>query len=213
MIDYGTLTRTIGELDEDRINATLDEFIGENPSQQDAQDFVDALQLGMGIVGDKFEEGVYFVGELIYSGAILTNAIEKLKPYLGASDNAPSRGKIVLGTVKGDIHDIGKNIFKGLAEAGGFQVIDIGIDQSPGAFVDAAKSNEAGIVGLSGVLTFSIDSMKNTVEAFRSAGLRDSVKIIIGGTAVNEGTSSFVGADDWSRNAAAAVKTCAAWTG
>jgi methanogenic corrinoid protein MtbC1 len=211
MIDQGILTQAIGDLNEGKIDAMLDEFIADGPSQEDAQDFVDALQQGMEIVGGKFESGDYFVGDLLYSGAILTKSIEALKPYLGSATDGQARGKIVVGTVRGDIHDIGKNIFKGLAEAGGFQVIDIGIDQPPEAFVDATKSNAAEIVGLSGVLTLSIDSMKKTIEAFRSAGIRDSVKIIIGGAAVNAGTGTLVGADEWSNNAASAVKTCADW--
>jgi methanogenic corrinoid protein MtbC1 len=116
-----------------------------------------------------------------------------------------------LGTVEGDIHDIGKNIFKGMAEAAGFKVVDIGIDQKPGAFVAAVKENKAKIVGLSGVLTLSIDSMKKTIESLTEAGLRAGVKVTIGGNAVNEDACKYVGADAWSRNAAEAVKVCGTW--
>ena len=122
-----------------------------------------------------------------------------------------SRGVIVLGTVEGDIHDIGKNIFKGMSEAAGFTVVDVGIDKPPAVFVDAVKANKPKIIGFSGVLTLSIDSMKRTIEALKAAGLRDGVKIIIGGNAVNAEACTFVGADSWTRNAAEAVKTCSGW--
>ena len=112
-----------------------------------------------------------------------------------------------LGTVAGDIHDIGKNIYKSLAEAAGFTVVDIGIDQPASAFVDAVKANSSAvIIGLSGVLTLSIASMKDTIDALVEGGVRDNVKVMIGGNAVSQEASDFVGADFWSKNAAAAVK-------
>jgi methanogenic corrinoid protein MtbC1 len=171
---------------------------------------VEACQQGMEIVGSKFESGEYFVGDLIFAGVLLTASIEILKPLLG-SGGSETKGTIVLGTVAGDIHDIGKNIFRGMAEAAGFKVVDIGIDQAPDIFVKAVKENSPQVVGLSGVLTLSIDSMKRTVETLKDAGFRDSVKIIIGGNAVNQEACAYVGADAWSKNAAEAVKTCGSW--
>ncbi|MDR1914800.1 MAG: cobalamin-dependent protein, partial [Clostridiales bacterium] len=179
MIDTLKLKQIVGELDEDSVNETLDQFLSSNPSSDDARKVVEACQQGMEIVGDKFEKGEYFVGDLIFAGELLTASIEKLKPLLG-SDNEKARGTIVLGTVVGDIHDIGKNIFKGMSEAAGFKVVDIGIDQPAESFVKAVKENSPEVVGFSGVLTLSIDSMKETVEALKSAGLREGVKIIIG---------------------------------
>jgi methanogenic corrinoid protein MtbC1 len=149
------------------------------------------------------------VGDLIFAGELLSNSIDKLKPFLGGGTS--TRGIIVLGTVEGDIHDIGKNIFKSIAEAAGFKVLDIGIDQTPDSFVDAVKQYRPQIVGCSGVLTLSIDSMKRTVDALKAEGLRDSVKVAIGGNAVNEDACKYVGADSWSRNAPEAVKTCCDW--
>jgi methanogenic corrinoid protein MtbC1 len=210
MIDTGKLKQIVGELDEDLVNEILDQFIASNPSGDDARKVVEACQQGMEIVGSNFEKGEYFVGDLIFAGELLTGSIEKLKPFLGAGGSG-NRGIVVLGTVEGDIHDIGKNIFKGMAEAAGFKVVDIGIDQAPTAFVKAVQENKPKIVGLSGVLTLSIDSMKRTVEALKDAGLRDSVKITIGGNAVNQEACAHVGADAWSKNAAEAVKICGAW--
>jgi methanogenic corrinoid protein MtbC1 len=210
MIDTAKLKQTVGELDEDSVNKTLTQFLASNPSGEDARKVVEACQQGMEIVGSKFESGEYFVGDLIFAGELLTACIEKLKPLLG-SEGAGDKGTMVLGTVEGDIHDIGKNIFKGMSEAAGFKVVDIGIDQSPNAFVNAVKENNPKVVGFSGVLTLSIDSMKRTVEAIKGAGLRDRVKIIIGGNAVNQESCTHVGADAWSKNAAEAVKTCSSW--
>jgi methylmalonyl-CoA mutase cobalamin-binding domain/chain len=210
MIDLAKLKETVGELDEDGVTKLLDQFIGSKPNGDDARKVVEACQQGMEIVGNNFEKGVYFVGDLIFAGELLTESINKLKPFLGSGASA-TRGTVVVGTVEGDIHDIGKNIFKGMAEAAGFKVVDIGIDQKPAAFVAAAKENKAAIVGLSGVLTLSIDSMKKTIEALKEAGLRSNVKVTIGGNAVNEDACKYVGADAWSKNAAEAVKVCGTW--
>jgi methanogenic corrinoid protein MtbC1 len=210
MIDVAKLKQIVGELDEDSVNEILDQFLSSNPSSENAREVVEACQRGMEVVGSKFESGEYFVGDLIFAGELLTASIEKLKPLLG-SGGGETKGTIVLGTVAGDIHDIGKNIFKGMAEAAGFKVVDIGIDQSPDTFIKAVKENSPKIVGLSGVLTLSIDSMKRTVETLRDAGLRDSIKVIIGGNAVNQEACVYVGADAWSKNAAEAVKACGSW--
>jgi methanogenic corrinoid protein MtbC1 len=210
MIDTAKLKQGVGELNEDLVNEMLEQFLASNPSGNSAREVVDACQQGMEIVGDNFEKGEYFVGDLIFAGELLTASIEKLKPFLG-SDAGGTRGTIVLGTVAGDIHDIGKNIFRGMAEAAGFKVIDVGIDQSPDTFVKAVKENQPRVLGLSGVLTLSIDSMKQTVETLKIAGVRDSIKIIIGGNAVNQEACDYVGADAWSKNAAEAVKACGSW--
>jgi methanogenic corrinoid protein MtbC1 len=211
MIDTAKLKQLVGELDEDSVNKTLDQFLASGPSGEEARKVVEACQQGMELVGANFEKGEYFVGDLIFAGELLSSSIEKLKPLLGNGGGTGTRGVIVVGTVEGDIHDIGKNIFKGMAEAAGFQVVDIGIDQAPAAFVKAVEENKAKIVGLSGVLTLSIDSMKRTIEALQDAGLRDSLKVTIGGNAVNPEACAFVGADAWSKNAAEAVKTCGSW--
>ena len=210
MIDLAKLKQTVGDLDEASVNKMLDEFLVSKPSGDDAKKVVDSCQQGMEVVGSNFEKGEYFVGDLIFAGELLTSCIDKLKPLLGSGASG-ERGVIVLGTVEGDIHDIGKNIFKGMAEAAGFKVVDIGIDQKPDAFVKAIKENKPKIVGMSGVLTLAIDSMKKTIEGLKAAGVRDGVKIIIGGNAVNPEACTYAGADAWTKNAAEAVKTCGGW--
>ena len=210
MVDLAALKQAVGDLDEDLVNETLQKFIASNPTQAQAQEVVAACQQGMEIVGDNFEKGEYFVGDLIFAGEILTSSIDMLKPLLGDS-SAETRGVIVLGTVEGDVHDIGKNIFGSMAQAAGFKVVDIGIDQPPEVFVEAVRTHKPNIVGFSGVLTLAIDAMKRTIAELKSAGLSDGVKIIIGGNAVNEEACQYAGADAWSKNAAEAVKVCGEW--
>jgi len=206
MIDTAILRQALGDLEEDKANALLDEFIAGGPSAEETQQVVEACQQGMEIVGDNFEAGTYFVGDLMFAAQILTNSLEKLKPLMSAGAAEAAKGVIVLGTVAGDIHDIGKNIYKALSEAAGFKVIDIGIDQPTSAFIDAVNKNAPQIVGLSGVLTLSIASMKDIIDALKEEGLRDQVKVMIGGNAVSAETCEYVGADYWSKNAAASVK-------
>jgi methanogenic corrinoid protein MtbC1 len=210
MIDLAKLKEIIGELDEEQLNALLNQFINSKPSQNEVQQVIVTCQQGMDIVGTNFEKGINFVADLIFASEIFTSAMAKLKPLLGSSVSS-SRGVVVVGTVEGDIHDIGKNIFGVMAEAAGFKVVDIGIDQKPESFVKAVKENKANITGLSGVLSLSIDAMKRTVDTLFEAGLRSGIKVIIGGSPVNEEACKFVGADAWSQNAAEAVRLCGEW--
>lgn len=208
MLDLKVLTQAVGDLEEEDVMDLLNEFVETSPSEAEAQEAVGACQAGMAIVGDLFEKGEYFVGDLIFAGELLTEAINVLKPVLGSEDTAVA-GTIVLGTVHGDLHDIGKNIFKSMAEAAGFEVVDLGIDVSPETFVEKAKECNPLVVGMSGVLTLAIDSMKETVDALKVAGV-DS-KVIIGGNPVTKESCEFVGADAFTTNAAEGVKMCQAW--
>lgn len=210
MIELRKLAQWIGDLDEDAVMEALHDFVASDPSQEEAQEVVNACQRGMAMVGELFEKNEYYVGDLIFSGEILANALEVLKPVLGAKDAAKA-GSIVLGTVEGDLHDIGKNIFKGMAEAAGFEVYDLGIDQSAGAFVAKIKEVKPAIVGMSGVLTLALDSMKNIVAALEEAGLRKDLKVIIGGNPVTEDACRNIGADAFTINAAEGVKICKSW--
>lgn len=210
VIDLNELISAIGELDENTAIKILEDFISGNPTQEEAQRVVEACQKGMDIVGEKFESKEYFVGDLIFAGDLLARAIEMLKPYIGTKSKEGA-GKIVLGTVQGDLHDIGKNIFRSMAEAAGFEVYDLGIDQPPENFVSKVKEVKPQIVGLSGLLTLAIESMKKTVDALSEAGLRDGLKVIIGGNAVNSEACAYIGADAWTVNAAEGVKFCREW--
>ncbi|NLM45589.1 MAG: cobalamin-binding protein [Firmicutes bacterium] len=210
MFNAEQLKQAVGELDEEKVLAMLREFVATNPSQEEAQQAVAACQSGMAIVGDLFEKEEYFVGDLIFAGELLTNAIEILKPVLGSA-SSKKIGKIVLGTVAGDLHDIGKNIFKSMAEAAGFEVFDLGIDQPPANFVNKVREVKPEIVGMSGVLTLALEAMKDTVDALKEAGLRDSIKIIIGGNPVTKEACEQIGADAFTTNAAEGVKICQGW--
>jgi len=171
---------------------------------------VEACQEGMREVGDRFETGEYFLGDLIFAGEIMTGALEIIKPFLGAG-SAGVLGKLILCTVHGDIHDIGKNIVMSMLEAAGFEVVDLGIDVPPERILETAKSGNIRIVALSGVLTLALDSMKAVVDAFSGAGLRDDVKIIIGGNPVTEEACRVIGADAWANSPQKGVNVCLDW--
>ncbi|UOO38513.1 cobalamin-dependent protein [Oscillospiraceae bacterium CM] len=210
MLDLKALTEAVGALEEEKVVAMLTEFVGTNPTEAQAQEAIAACQDGMGIVGGLFEKGEYFVGDLIFAGELLTGAVNVLKPIIGG-ESTKKVGVIVLGTVHDDLHDIGKNIFRSTAEAAGFEVYDLGIDQPVSAFVDKVKEVKPDIVGLSGVLTLAIDSMKDTIDGLKAAGLRDSVKVTIGGACASEDAMIVTGADAWSTNAAKTVQVCLDW--
>jgi methanogenic corrinoid protein MtbC1 len=208
MSNLDDLKNAMGSLDGDGIARILGELTKSGGG--DANKALAACQEGMNIVGSKFETGEYFVADLIYAGDLMNDAAMALKPLL-AGESAARLGKMVMATVKGDIHDIGKNIVKSIMEAGGIEVIDLGVDVAPREIVEAVKKNGAEIVGLSGVLTLAIDSMKETVEAFKADGSRDKVKIIIGGAPVTANYCALVGADAWTLNAAESAEICRKW--
>jgi methanogenic corrinoid protein MtbC1 len=210
MIDLKVLTDAVGDLDEDKLMGMLNDFVASKPTEKEAQSVVAACQQGMAKVGELFESGEYFVGDLIFAGELLTQSIDILKPVIG-SDSSAKVGKIVMGTVEGDLHDIGKNIFRSMSEAAGFEVFDLGIDQSPSAFIEKIKEVQPDIVGMSGVLTLALEAMKKTVDELKAAGVRDSLKIIIGGNPVTEEASRQIGADAFTTNAAEGVKICQNW--
>ncbi|AKL93934.1 dimethylamine corrinoid protein MtbC [Clostridium aceticum] len=209
-IDLNVLKQAVGDLDEEQVLEMLEKFVETNPSEEEAQKVVNVCQQGMAIVGDLFDQGEYFVGDLIFAGELLTSAIETLKSVIG-SDSTEKVGTIVLGTVEGDLHDIGKNIFRSMAEAAGFEVYDIGIDQSASAFIQKVKEVKPQIIGMSGVLTLAIDSMKNIIDEMKKEGLREDVKIIIGGNPVTKESCEYVEADAFTTNAAEGVKICQGW--
>ncbi|MDR3543803.1 MAG: cobalamin-dependent protein [Desulfosporosinus sp.] len=210
MLDLQALTVAVGDLDEGTLTKMLSEFVATNPSGEEAQQVVSACQQGMVIVGDLFEKNEYYVGDLIFAGELLSKAIETLKPVLAGKETRKI-GSMVIATAQGDLHDIGKNIFASMAEAAGFTVYDLGIDVSPRAFVEKVNEVKPQIAGMSGVLTLTIDSMKNTVDELKKAGLRDNVKVIIGGNPVTEQACKMVGADAFTTNAAEGVKICQGW--
>ena len=164
----------------------------------------------MSVVGEKFKNNEVFVPEVLVAARAMNAGTALLKPYL-STDAGESKGKACIGTVEGDLHDIGKNIVRAMLEASGFEVVDLGIDVKPADIVKTAKEQNINIIGLSGVLTLAIDAMKATVEAFKEAGMRDQVHIIIGGAPVSADVCKLVGADAWAVNPADTIKTCRGW--
>lgn len=164
-------------------------------------------EAGMVAVGEKFSAGDYFVSDLMMSGEMFKEVGEMLEPHL-AGKTGESLGKVVLGTVEGDIHDIGKDLVYIMLKSGGFDVIDVGVDAKPEAFVDALKESGAPVLALSCLLTTCYDSILNTVKAVEAAGLRDKVKIVIGGGPTDESVVTYTGADAVGDDAQSAVRIC-----
>jgi len=167
----------------------------------------------MGIVGKRFASGEYFIPDLIYSGEILKEITEMVKPRLTKQVEVKRLGKVVLGTVAGDIHDIGLNMVDFMLDTNGFEVYNLGVDVPAQKLVEKIKESGAPIVGLSGFLTLAFDSMKKTVEAIKVAGLRDKVKIMIGGGQIDEEIRKYTGADAYGQDAMAAVTLARKWAG
>ncbi|MBO5160432.1 MAG: cobalamin-dependent protein [Lachnospiraceae bacterium] len=208
MADFELLKNAMGDLDEDTVKEILEQVMADGGAEASAA--LDACQKGMDIVGSLFESGEYFVGDLIYAGELMTDAVAILKDALVAGGSGESKAKMILCTVKDDLHDIGKNIVRSILEAAGFEVLDLGINVDPADVVKAAKENDIKIVALSGVLTLAIDSMKLTIDAFKEAGM-DDVKIIIGGSPVSEIVCKNIGADAWAHSPQTTVSICKEW--
>ncbi len=165
----------------------------------------DAMIPAMDEVGRRFEEEEYFVPELLLSARAMKSALELIRP-LRAETGAASKGCIVIGTVKGDLHDIGKNLVGAMLEGAGFDVVDLGSDIAPEEFVQAVEEHDANLVGLSALLTVTMPSMKATIEALEAAGLRDRVKVLVGGAPLTPDYSDAIKADACADNATAAVR-------
>jgi methanogenic corrinoid protein MtbC1 len=168
---------------------------------------------GMEIVGNRFASSEYFIPDLVYSGEILKEVTKLVKPKLSKSADSKKLGKIVFGTVAGDIHDIGKDIVVFMLDVNGFEVHDLGVDVPVQKFVDKIKETGAPIVGLSGFLALAFDSMKETMEAIKAAGLRDKVKVMIGGGQMSDEIKNYTGADAYGKDAMAGVTLAKKWIG
>ncbi len=183
-------------------------------SGEDPQLVLDACREAMSIVGDRYEAKDYFLPELIIAGDMLQDIGAVVKPRLKEVQQSDEPlGSVVLGTVKGDIHDIGKDIVSFMLDVNNFKVHDIGVDAAPEVFINKIIEVKPDVVGLSGFLTLAFDQMKVTVQAIEEAGLRDEVKIMIGGAIMDEAVTSYIGADAFGPDAAAAVNLAKGWTG
>jgi 5-methyltetrahydrofolate--homocysteine methyltransferase len=173
-------------------------------------DILVACKDAMDVIGKRFENGEAFIPELMLAGEMMTAITGVLKPRMAGETSGEKLGKIVLGTVQGDIHDIAKDIVGFMLDLNGFEVTDLGVDVAPEKFVEAVKQTGARIVGLSGFLTLAFDPMKDTVAALKAAGLND-VKIMIGGGQVDENIRQYTGADAYGKDAMAAVALAKEW--
>ena len=206
MIDFSALATDMGDLAEEKVLAAIRELVDNEPEQ--VPQALDALTKGMELVGDRFDSLEYFVGDLIFAGEVFTSAMELITPLFRA--DGPQRGKVILATVEGDLHDIGKNMVKAALEAKRFDVIDLGVNVSPAVIVKRTIEENASIVALSAVLTLALDAMDRTIQAFCNAGIRNKVSIVIGGAGVTAAVAREIGADAYAHTPDDTVAFCLA---
>lgn len=208
------------ELEKDLVNAVID--LDENRSYSlvkkmveegtDPNKIIEILKKGVEEIGERFSRKEYFLTELVMAGEIFQQSAKILEPVFKSQNKGKkSAGTIVIGTVKGDVHDIGKNIFVTLLQVGGYDVYDLGVDIAPEKFLEKVKEKNANIVAYSGLLTIALESMKKTTELLKANGLRDKVKIIIGGLPVDELWMKEAGADAFTDNAFEGVRIINEW--
>lgn len=208
----GELTKLLSELKETEALELVKKALGEGT---DPMDLLGEAREGINVVGERFANGDFFIPELVYSGEILKEIVKLLEPHLGDEKGGKGErlGKVIIGTVAGDIHDIGKDLVAFMLDISGYEVVDLGIDVPVKKFVDAIKENGSKVVGLSGFLTLAFDSMKDTIDAIRDAGLRDDVRIMIGGGQIDDQVMRYTGADAYGSDAMQAVKLTQGWIG
>ena len=207
------LVEWLADMNEDDALALSNKMLLED--KKDPMRVLELCRAAMDIVGKRFEEGEYFLPELVLAGEMLDTIGSVAKPLIkeGEGGEAKQLGKILIGTVHGDLHDIGKNIVSFMLDINGFEVKDIGIDVPVKTFIDEINDFQPDVVGLSGFLTLAFDSMKETITAFDQAGMRDKFKVMIGGGQIDETVRAYTGADAFGVNAVEAVNLCRGWTG
>ena len=197
------LVQAMADMKEEEALKLVEELLSQG---EDPQKILDLASEAMQVVGERYQEGTYFLPELIMAGEMLKRISELLKPHLAAKQEKKEKlGTIVLGTVRGDIHDIGKDIVGFMLEVNGFNVVDLGIDTPEEKFVQAVKEHQPQVLALSGFLSIAFDSMKSTIEAVEQAGLRPGLKVIIGGGQMDDTIRRYTGADAYGDNAMDAV--------
>jgi 5-methyltetrahydrofolate--homocysteine methyltransferase len=202
------LVKTLADLKEKEALKIVEQRLG---TGEDPVKILDDARRALEIVGKRFSDCEYFIPDLVYSGEILKQITDRVKPKLTQAAAAKRLGKVVIGTVAGDIHDIGKDIIVFMLDVNGFEVIDLGIDVPAQNFVEKIKESGAPIVGLSGFLALAFDSMKETIEAIKAAGLRDKVKIMIGGGQISDEIRKYTGADAYGQDAMVGVSLAKKW--
>ena len=201
----------VGALADLREDEALDLVRARLDAGDDPLAIFDDARRAMEIVGERFAASEYFIPELVYAGEILKEVSAIVKPHIAADSEVARIGKVIIGTVAGDIHDIGKDIVVFMLDVNGFEVLDLGVDVPAAKFVETIKESGSPVVGLSGFLTLAFQSMKDTVSAIEEAGLRDDVKIMIGGGPIDEQVKTFTGADAFGTDAMSAVELAKGW--
>ncbi len=194
MSELSKITQTLMEGDGGTLVTLVTEALEQGRTASEILN--DELIAGMDLIGEKMGNGEMFIPEVLMAAHAMSGAVDLLKPHLAEGESS-SAGTIVIGTVKGDLHDIGKNLVVMMLESGGFKVIDLGVDVEPEVFVEAIKENEPDILGLSALLTTTMPMMKKTVESIDASGVRENLKIMIGGAPVNQEFADKIGADDY----------------
>lgn len=206
----GELTKALADLQEEEAIKLVNQWLEDG---KDPNEILVEARDGMETVGKRFGDGEYFLPELIFSAEIFKELTEILKPRMLTEVKQKKLGKVIVGTVSGDIHDIGKDIVVFMLDISGYEVTDLGVDVPPAKFVESIKETGASVVALSGFLTLAFDAMKETVEAISAAGLRDKVKIMIGGGQIDEEIRKHAGADAYGRDAMSGVALAKEWIG
>jgi 5-methyltetrahydrofolate--homocysteine methyltransferase len=203
MADLNTITQALIAGDKDQVTGLVQKAVDENVAANKILN--EGLIKGMDIVGDRMQEGDMFIPEVLMSARAMSAAVAILKPLLGEDESAVT-GKVVIGTAKGDMHDIGKNLVSMMLESAGFEIIDLGVDVAPEQFVQAVKDHQAHILGLSALLTTTMPMMQTTIDALKQSGVREQVKVLIGGAPVNQEFADKIGADGYAPDAGSASK-------
>jgi methylmalonyl-CoA mutase cobalamin-binding domain/chain len=199
------LAMAIVELERDK---ALDLVTSRSAKGESPLKILEECRRGMTDVGERFQKGEYFLAELILSAEIFKGAVEILDPYLTATDPQESRGKMVIATLQGDIHDLGKNLFAALVKAQGFEVHDLGVDVAPALVVEKVKEVKPDFVGFSALITSVFDAMKEVAEMLEEAGLRNQFRLMVGGGIANEIVKDYINADFYTTDAMEGVEYC-----
>ena len=202
MVDLNVVSETLQRGDAEKVEELVKKALEENLTPKKILE--DGLIKGMDIIGTKFKKNEVYVPEVLIAARAMHAGMGILKPKL-IETGVKNIGKVAIGTVKGDLHDIGKNLVKMMLEGAGFEVIDLGIDVSPDKFVEAVKEHKPNIIGMSALLTTTMVNMAEVIKALEAAGLRDKVKIMIGGAPITQNYTDQIGADGYSPDAASAV--------
>jgi 5-methyltetrahydrofolate--homocysteine methyltransferase len=204
------LIRAIADMEEDEAMRLAESWLA---AGADPDEVLGAAKEALGVIGQRYESREYFLPELIIAGDVMKAIAALVRPRMASASVAQPRGRVVIGTVAGDIHDIGKDIVTFMLEVNNFEVVDLGVDVPAERFVHTVRETGPAVVALSGFLTLAFDQMKATVEALADAGLRDAVKVMIGGAIMGDDVCAYVGADAYGADAQAAVRLASTWIG